>query len=39
MVYLACVAGVKRGKGNLGARERVERAREKGKERLPRRLW
>ena len=33
---LACVAGVKRGRGrgNLGARERVGRAREKGKERL-----
>ena len=34
--YIACVAGVKRGKGrgNLGARESVGRAREKGKERL-----
>ena len=31
---IACVAGVKRGRerGNLGARERVGRAREKGKE-------
>ena len=33
---VACVAGVKRGRGrgNLGARERVGRARKKGKERL-----
>ena len=31
---LAYVAGVKRRRGNLGARERVGRAREKGKERL-----
>ena len=33
---LACVAGVKRGRGRgkLGARERVKHAREKGKERL-----
>ena len=35
---LACVAGVKRGRGrgrgNLGARERVRHAREKGKEGL-----
>ena len=33
---LACVAGVKRGRGrgDLGAREHVGRAREKGKERL-----
>ena len=29
---LACVAGFKRGRGNLSARERVVRAREKGKE-------
>ena len=28
------MAGVKRGRGNLGARERVGRTREKGKERL-----
>jgi len=32
---LACVAGVKRGRGNLGARERVGRAREKEKESVP----
>ena len=35
-INLACVAGVKRGRGrgNLVAREHVGRAREKGKERL-----
>ena len=33
-VLLACVAGVKRGRGNLGAGERVGHAREKGKEHL-----
>ena len=30
---IACVEGVKRGRGNLGVRERVGHARKKGKER------
>ena len=32
---VACVAGIKRGSGNLGAGERLGRAREKGKEPPP----